>query len=418
MPINLYLYKRRHSNTCLAETHKKVAAGRLKMPDWEQYNCGCAWWVRGRTDDGRIVIARSTKCSTRQAAEIFCQQLNRLSANGNLPRIRKPLAEAREQWLDQHVKYTNGNRESTQKLYRQGTEEFMAFMAQRGIAYVDEVTVDLLHQLRAQWQERGLRRATQNSYRTYLNGFFRYSQDADWTEINPLDKVRPIKRKKKDPNAAEPEDEATTMPLDEQGNQNWQLIRQSVVAFLENRNLRTARGVATRPQSFLTLLELMYYTGLRISDATFFDPRKLVNTAYGASYTTIQQKTGDPVTVFLEPWLAEKLRALPAISIEGLPFFDGCSYWQYYIQKEIRRPLTLLGEKLGFNLRPHRFRDSFAINKINDGVALHDLKDLLGHKYLATTEKHYLPWVLSRQRALEQRLYAAQKVVEMPRMAS
>jgi site-specific recombinase XerD len=432
MPINLYLYKRRHSRSCLAETQKKVEAGRLKMPDWEQYSCpaGCAWWVRGRTDDGRVILARSTKCSTKQAAEIFVQNLNRLPLNGQPPKVRKPLAEAREQWLTDSVKNTNRNRESTQDLYRQGTKEFIAFMTEAGLTYVDEVTVDLVRRLRAQWQERGLRRNTMNSYRTYINLFFRYCLDGDWIDVNPVAKVQPIKQKRKEAEAqafgstvdAGQDDEEATMPLDEDGDRNWQLIQQSIIPFLEKRTARTARGIATRPHSFLALLELMYHTGLRISDACFFDPRKIVDTPHGASYTTRQQKTGSPVTVFFPyklSWLAEKLRALPPLSIEGLPFWDGRSDWQYYIQVEIRRPLSQLGIQLGFigrqnSLRPHRFRDSFAINQINEGVPLHKLKDLLGHKYLVTTEKHYLPWVLSRQRALEKSLYASQKLVEMP----
>lgn len=306
---------------------------------------------------------------------------------------RIPLADAMQQWLTEEIE--PNNRDSTLKLYRLAAGELVA---QGGISYTDEVTVDLILQLRAAWLRRGLKRSTINAYRTFLNIWLAYCVLRGWIEENPVSKVKALKKKSTD--------EEPTLPLDpDGGDQNWQLVHRSIVPFLARR--RAGRGIQQHPEHFLALIELLYHTGLRISDALFFDPRRIVDTPHGSSYTTRQIKNGQEVTVFLERWLAEKLRSLEPLGKHL--FFEGATDWAYYINCNIRNPLAALGRELSFStsLRPHRFRDSFAVNSLNQGVAISDLKDLLGHKSIATTEKYYLPFVRSRQMALEKRLYSA-----------
>jgi site-specific recombinase XerD len=44
---------------------------------------------------------------------------------------------------------------------------------------------------------------------------------------------------------------------------------------------------------------------------------------------------------------------------------------------------------------------------LEKGVNLKNVSVLLGHRSIKTTEKHYAPWVLSRQIALEEAVKAA-----------
>jgi integrase len=52
----------------------------------------------------------------------------------------------------------------------------------------------------------------------------------------------------------------------------------------------------------------------------------------------------------------------------------------------------------------HRFRNTFAVELLRAGIPLERLSVLLGHQSVRITEKHYSPWVRSRQDQLEQDL--------------
>lgn len=51
--------------------------------------------------------------------------------------------------------------------------------------------------------------------------------------------------------------------------------------------------------------------------------------------------------------------------------------------------------------RAHRFRDTFAVGLLLAGVPIERVSILLGHSSVKITERHYSPWVRSRQQQLE-----------------
>ncbi len=58
---------------------------------------------------------------------------------------------------------------------------------------------------------------------------------------------------------------------------------------------------------------------------------------------------------------------------------------------------------------PHRFRDTFAVELLLSGVPIERVSILLGHQSVRITERHYAPWVRSRQEQLEADLTNAWK---------
>jgi integrase/recombinase XerD len=65
----------------------------------------------------------------------------------------------------------------------------------------------------------------------------------------------------------------------------------------------------------------------------------------------------------------------------------------------IWRVTTLAGIK---EAHAHRFRDSFSVELLSRGVSIEIVSVLLGHSSIRITEKHYAPWVKTRQDALEE----------------
>ena len=410
MPLKAY--KRRHSTECLNEIARRVHAGELaEYPDLEHYrHCKCTWWVRGTTDFGKLIPRQSLKAYTWEAASAAIRKLNQDESAAK----KATLMEAKTQWLAE-VRL-NKRTEATLALYEGVADKLIDFvtdpkkMGNNGkLKYAHEVTTIHINLLRAEWEKDAVALSSHRNQLTNLSTFFKFCVRMDYVKTNPLDKVqrpRAIKPKHDDIDEDEASENAT-MPYDEEGDAVWQKIRALLIPYLRNEiarpgqeRRRARRGELTsNPENFLALVELMYETGLRISDALHFDPDKKmrINAQGQGIYTTRQIKTRNFVTVMLEPWLVEKIQALPRLGNSRFVFFDGRKNWKRFITNNVANVLREFGDTVGIEeVRCHRFRDSFAINQLNMGVPITLLKDLLGHKNLAMTERYYAPWVKSR----------------------
>lgn len=67
-----------------------------------------------------------------------------------------------------------------------------------------------------------------------------------------------------------------------------------------------------------------------------------------------------------------------------------------------RRRLRRLAKLAGVtNAHPHRFRDTFAVGLLLEGVSIYDVAKLLGHSSVRITERSYAPWVQEQRIRLQ-----------------
>lgn len=121
-----------------------------------------------------------------------------------------------------------------------------------------------------------------------------------------------------------------------------------------------------------------------------------------------QAKTGEPVSILLDPAVADALRAVVKLNRNPKYFFwtgestvpAAVSNWRKRIAEVFKRA----GVKDGHT---HRFRDTFSVALLERGATVANVSRLLGHTSIKITEEHYAPWVKSRQDALDADLKGA-----------
>jgi integrase len=142
------------------------------------------------------------------------------------------------------------------------------------------------------------------------------------------------------------------------------------------------------------------YSGIRISDAVTLATDRID----GKRLFLYTQKTGVPVYTVLPDSVLKALEATPRAA-DTLYFWSGqcrpesvAGLWE----KRLKKLFGLAGTTKGQgNAVSHRLRDTFAVELLLAGVPIERVSVLLGHQSVRVTEKHYNPWVRSRQEQLE-----------------
>jgi integrase/recombinase XerD len=75
-----------------------------------------------------------------------------------------------------------------------------------------------------------------------------------------------------------------------------------------------------------------------------------------------------------------------------------------------RRRLADVFDRAGIkNGHSHRLRDTFAVRMLEAGLSIENVSTLLGHASIKVTQRHYSPWVKTRQDALDREVLKALK---------
>ena len=255
--------------------------------------------------------------------------------------------------------------------YRNVGVEMKALFGNRPLA---SITPDEIRAMRKDWK---LAAITAHKRMEMVRKFFSFCVDAEWIEKSParLVKMPPAKY---DP----------TLPFTDQEMEKILWAADSI------REAHPKTPEET-PKKLKALILLMRYSGIRISDAVMFHREKLKDNKLFLR----QEKTKHPVWV-----------PLPKNVVLALEECDEGD--EYFFFRQIGKPKSAITEwqqrlKLVYNMagvadgHSHRLRDTFSVDLLQKGVSLETVSQLLGHTSIKTTQKHYAPWVKTRQEALE-----------------
>jgi integrase/recombinase XerD len=197
-----------------------------------------------------------------------------------------------------------------------------------------------------------------------LSAFFRFAKENGWLEESPAKYLKsPIVKDK------------PTLPFS----------RDEMIRILEH---------AGENRTFILT---MRYTGMRISDTALLKASSL-NANKVFLYT---HKTGVPVQVPIPDFVANELASIKPVN--GYLFLRGNSVRLDTCTDLWRRQLArVFTDAKIANGHPHRFRDTFAVELLLSGVSIEHVSALLGHSSVRITERHYSPWVKTRQEKLEE----------------
>lgn len=354
---------RRHRQDC---QHR--SAGR------KYRRCRCPIWVDGFLAGQEIRKSLST--ADWQKAQDYLREWEATESQPKETAEPITISEAGERLLaDAKARKLN---ESTVYKYRLLFKQISDFAQKHGLRYLKELDLQTLDEFRTDWKD-GPRSSLKKLER--LRAFLRFCERRKWIDSNPaLDLKAPRIANR------------PTLPFTRE-----EMLK--ILAALDKYAENAGIAGAQRLRAFVLLLR---YSGMRIGDAVQCGPERIK----GNKLFLYTQKTGVAVQCILPDFVVREIDAAPRKSEEFF-FWTGESKLRTAVsiwQRSLQSLFELAGVQGG---HAHRFRDTFAVELLLAGVPLERVSVLLGHQSMRITERHYSPWVRSRQEQLEADLQRA-----------
>lgn len=386
--MSLKLY-RRHRAECEAKHPEDSRSGEFEEGRRGWKKCSCLIHVSG-TLGGKFNRKQTGKSDWDEAKAVVAvwEDSDSWDAKPKVQVVTPPAGPPRMTIAD-GVKIFLSHREgaeiapSTMSKYLTFTKLLVEYANSRGYLMLDQFTAGDIDLFYASWKlgarAKGKRLGT-------LRAFFRFCTNRKWIPENPVSSdIKPPIGANRQANKCPFTDEELERIInacDRIGEVVWKS--------------GTMEGVWTG-EDVKDFIWFMAYTGLRISDAAFFEMKRLK----GNEVFLRAQKNGGDVFAYIPDWLRDRLEAR-AERCGPRPFLIGKSerletetdLWR----RRINRVFELAGH---FEERPtpHRFRHTFARILLQRGVSAADVAELLGDDE-KTIREHYARWVPERQARL------------------
>lgn len=277
-----------------------------------------------------------------------------------------------ERTLDGFVRYLSAERDRTDntvRAYVTDVTSLLEFATAHGLDDLDLIDLSLLRAWLGDMSERGIARSTVGRRSAAARTFFAWCRRQKLVAVNPAARLRAPKQESHLP----------------------QVLRADQADALMTAAADAADDAAPDHMRDRALLELLYATGIRVSELVGIDiddvdsDRNTVR-VLGKGRKERVVPYGAPAGLAIDDWLR---RGRPALvgPRSGPALFIGVRGGRLDV-RQVRRVLdkVLATVPDAAHLSPHGLRHSAATHLLDGGADLRSVQELLGHSSLATTQ--------------------------------
>ncbi len=276
-------------------------------------------------------------------------------------------------WLETQRNLAN----ATIEAYKTDLKDFQTFLEnemQKSLADLATITKKDVQYYLAKLHNESYSKTSVARKLSSLRTFFNYALRKNTIKVSPLATIKNPKQAKYHPN----------VPTCEQ-----------VVHILENKNI-SKKNYSPKDKAIHTrniaLLELLYGSGLRISEALalnkadFSEEKKFIIVLGKGNKKRIVPLTDTSIEV-IKAWLLEYKTLSDTLSADAyLPLFIG-TRGSRLNRREALRIIEKMEKAVGTpHLTAHSFRHAYATHLLEAGLDLRIVQELLGHARIATTQ--------------------------------
>lgn len=265
------------------------------------------------------------------------------------------------------LRVEEGLAENTIISYQNDLKKFCKFLNKQQITDIDEVKrEDIIWQI-SQMNQSGKATSTLSRYLSSLRHFFKFLRLENFISKNPMEKIALPKKRKQLPQV---------------------LSVNEVDCLLETPDVQTPLGQRDR-----TILEVMYATGMRVSEVVNLKISDIhLELGFIQTIGKGQKERIMPLGEIAQDWVESFIKEGRTILVRNeeealnrlFVNHHGRPLTRQGIWKNLKKLVLIAG--ISKDISPHTLRHSFATHLLENGADLRVVQELLGHTDISTTQ--------------------------------
>jgi integrase/recombinase XerD len=265
-----------------------------------------------------------------------------------------------------YLKDVKKSSDNTLQAYERDLSKFLEFARENSISSFEEVKVDTVARYKKHLADIGLSTSSVSRSLSALRSLFQYLLSSGTVEHNPAREIPNDKADKKGPQV---------------------LTAKEIELLLSQPSLNDLKGIRDK-----AMLELLYATGIKVTELINLN---IDDVNLQLSFVRCVNKDKErfiplyPLAVKSLLTYMEKARKILIIHMDEQSLFVNVSgermtrqgFWK--ILKNYAQ-----SAKIYKDITPHTLRHSFAAHLLENGADIHDIKEILGHSDISSTQRY------------------------------